>query len=110
MANPKADRYEDRFRLLDARPVDNGYAVDLNGDGEAESFDGPDFNSKQFRSNAVLRWEYRPGSTLFLVWSQGRDHFAGGRGDFNLGSDLRSIFSTETENVFMIKASYWLNP
>ncbi len=57
-----------------------------------------------------MRWEYRPGSALFLVWSQGRDHFDRGQGDFNLGSDLISIFGTETENVFMIKASYWLNP
>ena len=70
VADPTAAQYEDRFRHLDALTADGEYQVDVNGDGEAESFDDPDFNMKQFRSNAVLRWEYRPGSALFLVWSR----------------------------------------
>ncbi|NIU78657.1 MAG: hypothetical protein GWN71_35435, partial [Gammaproteobacteria bacterium] len=52
------------------------YRVDLDDDQAADfSFADPDFNFKQLRSNLVLRWEYRPGSTLFLVWSQGRSHY-----------------------------------
>lgn len=51
--------------------------MDRDGDGTAElSFRNPDFNVRTFRSNLVLRWEYRPGSTLFVVWSQDRSGVA----------------------------------
>ena len=56
-----------------------------------------------------MRWEYRPGSAIFLVWAQGRDSSAE-TGDFRLGGDMRDLFSTESRNIFMVKASYWLNP
>ena len=71
--DPVGDAYAHRFASVDARLEDGRYRADLNGDGVDESFRNPDFNFRQFRSNAVLRWEYRPGSSLFLVWSQGRD-------------------------------------
>jgi hypothetical protein len=90
---PRADRYEDRFGPID----------------EEVSFRNPDFNVKQFRSNAVLRWEYRPGSTLFLVWSQARNHFDPD-GRFRMGDGMSDLFGADAENVLMIKASYWLNP
>ena len=70
--DPRAERYADRFEALGVRPEDNRYPADLAG--SRVSFRNPDFNFKQFRSNMVLRWEYLPGSVLFLVWSQGRDH------------------------------------
>jgi hypothetical protein len=69
----------------------------------------PDFNVRQFRSNVVLRWEYRPGSTLFLVWAQGRQG-ALADGAFHAGDDLGDLFRTSPEDVFMIKVSYWINP
>ena len=48
------------------------YAIDENLDGTIDySFENPDFSYVQFNSNLVLRWEYIPGSELFLVWSQG---------------------------------------
>jgi hypothetical protein len=74
----------------------------------------PDFNFKQFRSNAVLRWEYRPGSTLFVVWSQGREHYAAD-GSFRPGRDFGRLFGMDNDidvpatNVLMIKLNYWLN-
>ena len=80
----------------------------------ASTIPSPDFNFKQFRSNAVLRWEYRPGSTLFVVWSQGREHFAPD-GSFRAGRDFRRLFGMDdaidvpTTNVLMIKLNYWLN-
>jgi len=64
---------------------------------------------KQFRSNMVLRWEYLPGSTLFLVWSQDRDHVSG-QGRFDFQGDVDTLFGVRPRNVFMVKASYWLNP
>src|SRR5690606_36591011 len=74
---PRAARFSDRFQPLagglsyDAEEYE--YGVDLDGDATSDlSFENPDFNFKQLRTNAVLRWEYRPGSTFFLVWSQGR--------------------------------------
>jgi hypothetical protein len=67
-----------------------------------------DFNFKQFRSNTVLRWEYRPGSVLFLVWQQGRSD---GRdpGDYSFGRDFGNLFKTRSDNTFLIKASYWFS-
>ncbi len=108
VADPVADRYVDRFDVLSARTDGNEVLVDVDGDGNAEALDRPDFNFKQFRSNTVLRWEYRPGSVLFVVWSQGRDHYVQ-QGAFDLGRDVGDLFGAESENVFMIKASYWLS-
>jgi hypothetical protein len=71
------------------------------------SFDNPDLNVRSLRGNAVLRWEYRPGSTLFLVWQQQR---AGSQafGDFDLSRDANAIFQQRPDNIFVIKASYWI--
>ena len=94
-------------------PVATGFVqllpADVDADGTPELVRNPDFNFKQFRSNVVLRWEYRLGSTLFVVWSQGRQHIDP-MGEFNLGSDLGTLFDAPAENVFMIKLNYWLNP
>ena len=109
VADPRADRYQDRFAVLEYTPVNGHFEADVNGDGAPETIWNPDFNFKQFRSNAVLRWEYRPGSILYLVWSQGRDHYLQD-GSFRLGGDLRTLFGQDAEDVFMIKLSYWLNP
>ena len=69
-----------------------------------------DFNVKQFNSNAVLRWEYRPASTLFLVWQQGRAQDALNPGQFVPGRDVRDLFVTRPLNTVLIKVSYWMNP
>lgn len=107
VTDPRAERYPDRFVPVEATFEDGGYQADLNG--TPVQFGNPDFNFKQFRSNAVLRWEYRPGSTIFLVWAQGRDHFERD-GSFRMGSDFGDLFGQESENVLMLKVSYWLNP
>ena len=109
VSDPVARSYAERLSPLTTRADGNRQNVDLDGDGSEESFDTPDFNFKQFRSNAVLRWEYRPGSALFLVWSQGRDHFAE-NGAFDFGSDVRDLFSERPQNVLMVKLSYWMSP
>ncbi len=84
-----ADRYEDRFQPYTA-------------------VEPEDFNFKQFRSNTVLRWEYRPGSVLFFVWQQGRQDFRNA-GSFDFGRDYGNLFRTRSDNTFLIKASYWLS-
>jgi hypothetical protein len=72
------------------------------------SIESEDFNTRSLRGNAVLRWEWRPGSTLFLVWQQRRfGSFDSGRFDF--GRDTRAIFDTRPNNVFLVKMNYWLN-
>ena len=66
----------------------------------------PDFNTQTFNTNLVLRWEYLPGSTMFLVWSQARD----AQGDQYFTSfhdDLRGTFHVPPANVIMLKVSYW---
>jgi hypothetical protein len=68
----------------------------------------PDFTVLSFRSNVVLRWEYKLGSTIFLVWQHGR---SGGDSDgrFRFGERLGDIFRSEGENVFLVKVNYWLS-
>ena len=78
--------------------------------GEAEgmlSLDNPDFNIRSLRGNAVLRWEYRPGSALFLVWQQERSGFET-LGDFRAGRDVGRLFREPARNVFLVKATYWI--
>jgi hypothetical protein len=119
-----AGKYGDFKRVTDARARDYAqryalfgsalsydeaagqYSVDENGDGTADyAFDNPDFNFRQFRSNLVIRWEYVPGSTLYLVWSQGRTGSLM-NGAFDLGRDLGGLFDVHPDNVFLVKFSY----
>ncbi|NJD10831.1 MAG: carbohydrate binding family 9 domain-containing protein [Gemmatimonadetes bacterium] len=85
------------------------YLIDADGDPATAGLriDNPDFNTRSLRGNAVLRWEYRPGSTLFLVWQQQRSGDVL-RGDFELGRDAAAIFRNRPDNIFVVKASYWL--
>src|SRR5207249_3125423 len=67
------------------------------------------FNYKQFRSNVVFRWEYRPGSTVFFVWSQGRTGSTGVEGTRDFGGDLNDLFNLRPDNSLLVKLSYWIN-
>lgn len=67
-----------------------------------------DFNVSSLRGNSVLRWEWRPGSTVFLVWQQRRSGYAS-YGEFDFDRDTRAIFDGKPENVFLVKLNYWLN-
>jgi hypothetical protein len=85
------------------------YRIDPDGNGPANSFvlNNPDFNFRSLRGSAVFRWEYRPGSTLFFVWTQQRSDTES-VGDFDFVRDRHALFSARPNNVFMIKASWWL--
>ena len=109
--NPMAASYSDRFHTY--RPDEISYSagnmlynISENGTGQTDySFENPNFNFKQFRSNLVLRWEYRAGSVLYLVWSQSRTGVdADGR--FNLGKDISNLFRITPTDVILLKLSY----
>jgi hypothetical protein len=100
---------------------DGHFLVDPDGPGPAEEFvvANRDFNNRSLRGNAVLRWEWRPGSTLFLVWQQSRafridasdsDQSVREIGQFNLARDTNALFDIRPDNIFLIKVNYWLNP
>jgi hypothetical protein len=84
------------------------YTVDPDGPGIAAPFSigNPDFRTHSLRGNAVVRWEYRPGSALFFVWQQQREDFLPFEGDFRTGRETRMIFGRPS-NVFLVKATYW---
>ncbi|MDE2727620.1 MAG: DUF5916 domain-containing protein, partial [Gemmatimonadota bacterium] len=114
ITDPRADRFGDRFAMLsdDQLTYDDSeedYRVDEDLDGRTDyTFGDPDFNFRQFRSNLVLRWEYTPGSTLFLVWQQQRSR-SGGTGEFAAGQDLNDLFDTYPSNIFLLKFNYWFS-
>jgi Domain of unknown function (DUF5916)/Carbohydrate family 9 binding domain-like len=124
LGQARADDFDHRFVLVARHALDydqaaGRYAIDTNADGTFETtFANPDFNFRQMRGNAVLRWEYRPGSTLFVVWGQSRtSYIQSPTGDaFDLGRDTGRLFNrdrdflTPVTNIFIIKLSYWLNP
>jgi hypothetical protein len=70
--------------------------------------DNPNFRTRSFRMTNVVRWEYQPGSTLFVVWQQGRQD-SGSQGDLRLSRDLGVTFNAPAENTFLIKASRWFD-
>jgi hypothetical protein len=84
------------------------YTVDPDGTGSTFAFRDPDFNFKSLRMNSVFRWEWRPGSTLFLVWTQSREDFER-PGVFELGRDAGSLFRAPADDVFMVKLAYWFS-
>jgi hypothetical protein len=91
-ATPDAERYADRF-------------VSFTPPASARRA----FEFSQLRTNAVMRWEYRPGSTLYLVWAHGRQHSDNQRSDQSWTSDYRELFDRHPDNTFLIKLAYWLN-
>ncbi|WP_394747385.1 DUF5916 domain-containing protein [Spongiimicrobium salis] len=108
--NAEAARFEDRFSAYGGGQIqlnEGTYNVDENLDGVTDfSFGDPDFAFVQFRSNLVARWEYIPGSEIFLVWSQ--DLSRSGNPQDGLFQGLENtIFGNEKpQNIFLIKATY----
>jgi len=88
--------------------IDGEYVIDPDGpSGPAPSFTigNPDFNYKSLRGTVVLRWEYRPGSQLYLVWTQNRADYSY-PGELSLWRDLGNLFTAPGENIFLIKFTY----
>ena len=103
------------------RQDDGNYLIDPDGAGAAQAFTVSDrsFNLRSLLGNAVLRWEWSPGSTLFLVWQQSRagrirasefdETGALDIGIFDLGYDTQELFGLRADNIFLVKVNYWLN-
>ncbi len=85
--------------------------VDADGAGPATpvTFGDPDFTVRAMRGNAVLRWEYAPGCTVFFVWQQQREGFDP-TAQLALGQQLFDVYRDRMTNVFLIKATYWIGP
>jgi hypothetical protein len=110
-ADTHAVRWEERFSTYGdgelARGNGDVYEVDRDDDGVAEyAFSVPDFSFREVRSNVVLRWQYRPGSTVFFIWSHGRSDSVA-EGNLDVERELRGLVSAPAENVVMLKANYW---
>jgi len=98
------------YDFLDLAPTRTGdlLSVDFDNDAVSDySFDDRDFNLQSLIGNAVLRWEYRPGSTVFLVWQRAQSH-AEEFGNFDLGRDVGDLFRAPADNRFILKVNYWL--
>jgi len=82
--------------------------ADFDGDGTTDfEFSDRDFNVVSLRGNAVLRWEYRPGSTLYLVWQQ-RRYDRRDFGDFAFDRDAADMWTLQPDNILIVKLDYWL--
>jgi len=111
---PRDDHYDRRFHTftgdetrVDAVSGEIFFDEDGNG-GSDYSIGRPDFNFRQFRSNLIVRWEYDPGSTIFLVWTQERTA-SSDRGAFSLTEDFDTLFSEKATNIFLLKVSRWFS-
>lgn len=89
--------------------ADGAYTVDPDGVGQAApfTFADPDFNFRSLRGNAVLRWEFRPGSTLYFAWTHMRSH-QDPIGTLDLSRDFDALMGAPSDNIFLLKLSYWI--
>jgi hypothetical protein len=91
---PRAVNYNDRYAAYGDTSVTN------NPGG---------FNFKEFQSNLVFRWEYQPGSTLFVVWNEGRQGSTPTQGNADFGGDVQDLMRLHPANTVLVKMSYWIN-
>ena len=91
-ATPGADRFSDRFAPY----------TPPSGSETA-------FQFAQLRANAIVRWEYRPGSTLFVVWQHGKQSFQDQVSNQSWVKDYRDLFDQHPDNTFLVKLAYWLS-
>jgi hypothetical protein len=104
--------YGENGSTLEKNIGENGeisYTLDPDGQGtaSAKTISNPDFNYISLRGNVVLRWEYMPGSALYLVWTQSREGIES-NGDFRFGRSMDNLVNVKPDNIFMLKATYWL--
>jgi len=112
ITDPEATAFTHRFHIfttaqITASSPGEPYMVDENKDNTYDyTFDNPDFTVSEFLSNLVIRWEFMPGSTAYLVWSQTRE-YANNDGLFDLSSQFNDVFTqNKAYNIFLIKLSY----
>jgi len=91
-----------------ASPSPDTITLSAGGGAPSYTFPDPTFTFRSLRGNAVLRWEYHPGSTLFLVWTRSSQIPTLPRGNIQFGDDASALFQGPSENIFLIKMTYWL--
>ncbi len=115
ITNPMADDFNDRFANYDDDQItfnqeDFVYLIDENKDGTTDyTIDNPNFDFIQFRSNLVYRWEYIPGSTVFVVWSQGTTYYEGLEKPMEqpiIPDLVDNVFNNKSNNIFLVKLTY----
>jgi hypothetical protein len=107
---PRALKYGDRsyqYTLGEIEVTDGSVNISRDRSGKnSYGFSKPDFSFSEFRSTAVVRWEYRPGSTMFAIWSHGQgDSDSDGR--FALGRNVKALAKADSQDTVMVKANYW---
>ena len=113
ITDSRNDRYQDRFHRFTENEIqydalNDEYEIDENNDGETDySFGNPNFDFMQYRSNLVLRWEYKPGSTLFLVWNKELTDNPQ-NDEFSLSESIRNFLDPDSKahNIFLLKFTY----
>ncbi|MCE5347078.1 MAG: carbohydrate binding family 9 domain-containing protein [Bacteroidales bacterium] len=110
--DPLANEYSDRFHTYSIGEITydtDHYNIDQNADSNSDyTIDNKSFNVQEFLSNLVIRWEYNPGSTIYLVWSQTRS-YSGKIGTMDVFDNLGDLFDKDNNtphNMFLIKFSY----
>jgi hypothetical protein len=85
------------------------YTIDPDGSGPARNFviPDPDFNFRSLRGSALFRWEYRPGSVLYVAWTHSRSNSIP-LGNFEFSRDWNGLFDSRPDNIWLVKASWWL--
>ena len=110
ITNPRANHIHDQYQLFNPAQImyteADQFLIDENMDGMTDyRFDNPNFNFMQFRSNLVMRWEYKTGSELYLVWSQSNSA-NGDSQDELLPSLNTNLFTNKPTNILLLKATY----
>ena len=114
ITDSRADIYEDRFHVFTDQeiifnPEENAYYIDETGNGTIDyDFSNPDFNFRHFRSNLVARWEYRPGTILYLVWQHSRTGYDSVT-DPSIASNFGQLWDIYPTDVLMLKLNYWFS-
>jgi hypothetical protein len=110
ITDPKAAAFADRYHVYTTDQIslaDNTYEIDEDGDMNVDyRFDNPDFTVNEWLSNLVIRWEFMPGSTAYLVWSQTRNYYIQ-NGEFGIWDNMDNLFTVDKPtNTFLVKFSY----
>ena len=109
-----ANSFDQRFVTFEPSQLvynqdEEEYYVDENNDGGSDySFSNRNFNFMDLQSNLIVRWEYRPGSTLFLVWTLGKQAYESEYGS-SLNNNIETLYDAHPHNIFLLKFSYRFN-
>ncbi len=113
ITNPGTENISDQYYEFSDNELvlssDNTYQIPQNSIGiDNAIFTNPDFNFRQFPSNLVARWEYKPGSALYLVWSMNMSE-SEETSNFQLMNNVKTLFNSSATNIFLVKFNYWFS-